>query len=1133
MLRWGAENGFDRIAWTTGEQQAERYDLSKYVKNIGYQKRGDLVNITVWGNNDKPIWQSQSATMKEVEDYLGKEIVEKISKGEGRQEETGAGKKITYLEDLDLKVGGEGMKGFYDRIIPDFLNKYAKKWGTKVEETRIPTNKMVEGLAVEGQVVSSERGDLAQITFPESFADNQIYIGERGTTTTERNYARVFASYEDAQRAVEEFTKGNTVHSLPITESMKKAVLYTGQPRFKLPPEDGPSFTALQVEGEKKTIFDRARNSKIGMLVDWRRGKLPEGVELVPGVEKHGPQFGSWFRNMESILSQAPWSRKIYEATRDILKIETQKKANEWTGESKTLWEGLDLRQKLTLLTILDSTEEPKGPHPLEKKALQQRQILREVPEYFAAHKVPLAYRESYFPHMMFGRYWIKQEGEFARKVETLPEALQIAKEIAEKTKKKVTIMQDTFIPPDDATLLSKKGFGRLISVLQKELGNEYELAELSADDIAKFLVGNKIARPLPRKRFWGNQLPRLQNNPNFVKEIDKVLPLYFYMAARKVNQDRLMKIVQKEIEKAPPEDEKLKKFVQNTYLPLALSHPTNMEEGIAKSVQYLFPGASGQDVRRFFHKLNAAQIVMDMGLSFSTCVANGSQFWMNAYPIVGERIAGQSYYKGLRTFKAHELMAEVEEMGITTGVSTFTGEPLSENIWRDFKKNIMGKGGIRGLMDVTLAGFNGFEMLNRFSAYWAGKEFALNSLKKGKSAESIALKVAPITSSLIEMGRSLDERLSNAQTNALWLKKTGEMQDQFVKQVGFELNEKVNFRVGRENLPQALSEAPIRLFSPYKSFVLNQLKYTWDAIGPKGWKNDPMKGLRFVGMSFALGGVTGNVLSYGLTFYWINALLKSFGDWDLEKWAKRTGIWRGISGLIGLDISGSVALNMPKTPMELLGRFGTIGVDIANLFSEEKSKVLTKRKLWRDIEPAIVQRIVDIWPILSKGEYRPPISQTPIPVQNRYGAAVKRILGILPSEVKGQFELQEEEARIKAKFKAVSQDMHEKWAVAFRDGDQKALEGVIKEFVNQVSGPIKDLEKATKAKNEDRIFEALTELGFWKTWAESESGFESALKRKLLPRDYMKFMGLPKYMRPQAIKERERRGQPIPGARP
>ena len=36
-------------------------------------------------------------------------------------------------------VGGEGMKGFYDKIIPDAANKLGKQWGAKVEDTKIAT----------------------------------------------------------------------------------------------------------------------------------------------------------------------------------------------------------------------------------------------------------------------------------------------------------------------------------------------------------------------------------------------------------------------------------------------------------------------------------------------------------------------------------------------------------------------------------------------------------------------------------------------------------------------------------------------------------------------------------------------------------------------------------------------------------------------------------------------------------------------------------------------------------------------------------------------------------------------------------------------------------------------------------
>ena len=46
MIRYAAENGFDRIAWTNGEQQAERYDLSKQLNKVDWH----------WENNPSEIW---------------------------------------------------------------------------------------------------------------------------------------------------------------------------------------------------------------------------------------------------------------------------------------------------------------------------------------------------------------------------------------------------------------------------------------------------------------------------------------------------------------------------------------------------------------------------------------------------------------------------------------------------------------------------------------------------------------------------------------------------------------------------------------------------------------------------------------------------------------------------------------------------------------------------------------------------------------------------------------------------------------------------------------------------------------------------------------------------------------------
>lgn len=133
MLRYAADNGFDRIAWTTGEQQADRYDLSKQVSSIDYTRKDDRTILDIYTHDGQHI-NKNAKNDSELSDIVGKEIAQKISNNEGQKKKQ---KNIVQgtLSALDLKVGGEGMKGFYDKILPQFMDKYGKKWGAKTGET--------------------------------------------------------------------------------------------------------------------------------------------------------------------------------------------------------------------------------------------------------------------------------------------------------------------------------------------------------------------------------------------------------------------------------------------------------------------------------------------------------------------------------------------------------------------------------------------------------------------------------------------------------------------------------------------------------------------------------------------------------------------------------------------------------------------------------------------------------------------------------------------------------------------------------------------------------------------------------------------------------------------------------------
>lgn len=141
MLRYAAENGYDAIAWTKGDQQANRYGLSRDVKritasrpskdgerivNIYYRDEyNDYKNFVV--DKEGKVVQGDY-TGNALADVVGKEMALQIMNAEDATEFKGDG----------LKVGGEGMRGFYDKMLPAFMNKYGKKWGIKVEDIDLP-----------------------------------------------------------------------------------------------------------------------------------------------------------------------------------------------------------------------------------------------------------------------------------------------------------------------------------------------------------------------------------------------------------------------------------------------------------------------------------------------------------------------------------------------------------------------------------------------------------------------------------------------------------------------------------------------------------------------------------------------------------------------------------------------------------------------------------------------------------------------------------------------------------------------------------------------------------------------------------------------------------------------------------
>ena len=211
MLRYAAENGYDYVAWTTGDQQAERYNIGNVVNSIdwdqdAFNKEQKTIHIDMV--NDASYVCTVDSEGKIVSEEQG---VSHISGNEGKNLSELVGKEMAVkimsldkgnLKGDNLRIGGEGMRGFYDDILPRFMNKYGKKWGvsTKDELVSLADGAFLEAHAVPVTPEMKSSVMNGQLMFSRStMAANQASAGGIGSVIGEGN-ARDF--YMDMYKAM-------------------------------------------------------------------------------------------------------------------------------------------------------------------------------------------------------------------------------------------------------------------------------------------------------------------------------------------------------------------------------------------------------------------------------------------------------------------------------------------------------------------------------------------------------------------------------------------------------------------------------------------------------------------------------------------------------------------------------------------------------------------------------------------------------------------------------------------------------------------------------------------------------------------------------------------------------------------
>jgi hypothetical protein len=272
VIREAAEKGYDKVAWTPGSVQADRYDLSKQVSKVRYTNNDYL---HAFDHNGKEVIAQVGVTPEKLADYLGKDVAQKmldqtpkdfsrltyVNRGDLKVEQSehqyhvtnpdgrgvnigkgtvgSEGEALDYAErylnktadevnqkrllahehhgpvrelsGLDLKVGGEGMKGFYDEILPATVNKLVKKHGARVEQAQLGGT--IPQFSMEGH-------------------GPWVVRDQNGTMLRDFNNRELAEAYLKQRQA--DVVKQTTpiVHSVTITPQLREMALKKGFPLF-------------------------------------------------------------------------------------------------------------------------------------------------------------------------------------------------------------------------------------------------------------------------------------------------------------------------------------------------------------------------------------------------------------------------------------------------------------------------------------------------------------------------------------------------------------------------------------------------------------------------------------------------------------------------------------------------------------------------------------------------------------------------------------------------------------------------------------------------------------------------------------------------------------------------------------
>ena len=129
VLREAALGNYEGVVFSPGQAQADRYGLEKHLDTLRYQPSTGLL---VGTKQNAPVIKKEGVKPEELHGLIGRDMTDRLLHPDNAMD-TGAGGVIHKLQGDDLKMGGEGMKGYYDNIVPKSVMRLAQQHDPSVK----------------------------------------------------------------------------------------------------------------------------------------------------------------------------------------------------------------------------------------------------------------------------------------------------------------------------------------------------------------------------------------------------------------------------------------------------------------------------------------------------------------------------------------------------------------------------------------------------------------------------------------------------------------------------------------------------------------------------------------------------------------------------------------------------------------------------------------------------------------------------------------------------------------------------------------------------------------------------------------------------------------------------------------